>query len=320
MKKIIYFILLLLTVNFVVAQNNKKFTQFNTNVKKVKETTTIFIINQQYTIEEFTNMLQSVWTVTPFKVIHHDNFNLLEYADSKYSIMSLGVSNELKKTNTGSITYLSHVGEFYYELLYFDLKELPKYDVIYNIYKYHTRSVGSFPLYSNILLPQIIHKPLTKENASTLYNELYKPNLFTNYNLFQLQMGFKKLNFLIQNNTRDKNNDSDSVIRKHSKNEIKTLASDTLYIPYGVHKRSYMKYKFPYKIVPLKKIGDMIMSGQHIKYLRMSKYESIGYTLNKAEVIDSKTGLPIIKITSNVVNTFNKKLFERINRKIEKCL
>lgn len=317
MKPFFFYLLLVLATTFGYTQSTNKFNQFDSSVRKVKKTTTIFVINPQYSKADFKAMLKSVWTVTPFEVIYNNDFNIVDYANPKYSIISLGVSYGVKQINTGSVTHTTKEGEFYYEFLYLKLNESTKLNSAYAIYKHHVRSIGSFKLYGNYMVdPSYYHKPLKPDNASTRYDALYQPYLFTNYNLPQLKMEFKKLNLLVENNVRERDNKGESFMKKYTKGEIKTLASDTLYIPYGLHKRSYLKYKYPYKIISSQDLNDKLLSGQSIKYLRITSKEHLGYTLNKAEVIDSKTGVPMITITTNRLNSFYPKLFERINRKI----
>jgi len=329
MKKIIsLFLLILTTVGF--SQSKKKFKQFYSSIRNAKTQTTLFVVNQQYTLQQYEDILKEAWTVTPFKVIYNKDYNIVECAKNNYSVVSIGVLHEDYEIRENSTTTRITNSNFYYEYTYLNLSKIPKKNPAYNIYKKHIRNIGGFLLKGhNYFNPANFYKPLNKNNAYTLYDILYEPNLFINSDLLSLQSEFKKLNLMVENNTKSTYRKGKHLINKNKRRQLHTLVSDTLYIPYGTPKMSYKQYAYPYKVVPYRQIQEKVLSGEHVKYLITDSKEAPYSTLYFADIIDSKTGLPLLKLKSGstlIANDsflfgrrFYRKLFLKINKKVSKA-
>lgn len=323
MRKIIYYILILAST-LVHGQNSKRFKQFDSSVQNVKETTTVFIFNEQYSINEYKNMLTDTWTVTPFEVIYNKDFDIMTYVDKKYSIVSIGSFYSTSTFEDRNLNRISTSGiNYFYTCSYLDLNQVPNTEVEANIYKYYSRDVGSFLLspslsfevkYSNNS-DQI--KNLRKNNAFTLNETLYKPNIFTNYDLYSLKMHFKELNFMIENNTKRIHKEGVSLIKKKSKKSIESLVTDTLYIPNDIPEKNYQKYKYPYKVVSKKELERVVLSNKSIKYVSPFMDDHIAAQENVTRIIDSNTGLPILTIRGPSWTSYSK-LFAQINNKVSR--
>jgi hypothetical protein len=98
MKKIILIKLLLLTIivnsQISVSSNHIGSTKKldAETLERFKKTETIFLLSNVIEKAVYEEMLKKSWTVTPFKIININDFNLRDYVNDKYSFVNISGS------------------------------------------------------------------------------------------------------------------------------------------------------------------------------------------------------------------------------------
>lgn len=277
----------------------------NNELNKFKKTETIFVLSSIYDKEVYEEILKKSWTVTPFKVVDIEDFNLEDYLSSKYSIVTIGgLTRTVESSKISTISTYVYLDFKMYngEKIRKEISELSpkirkkkrnkKIEDIEHDYTYNIARVFLFPKKNYYFSDGGI-------NASSDNNEIYTDDVFFNYKPGFLKNYFQKINNLI------KNNESYWMYKEDYKPELKKIATKTLYIPsylsikYNGVKgengerdhsnidRIFKNYKYSYEIISDQELSDKIMSSdEEFYYLRYVR-ENVERFL---QVVNSKTG------------------------------
>ena len=273
---------------------------------KFKKTETIFVLSTLYEIEEYQKILDEVWTVTPFRIIDAEEFEIREFLGSKYSVAQLsGIKKEVQMKSGSTVPVVN---------TYFDLKMYNKAMIQKKLSKLspkkrkekrseimemYSSDIARFLLYPKEEFITEIYKD-TKQNDNMAYivDALFHRDVFFNNKLGFIKNYFQKINNLLE--TEEVNwMYGDSYI-----NEIANLTNETLYIPsyvlykYNGRKRTdnlqdesyldelFKDYVYDYELIDDNVLNDKILSGEEFYYLRYARSNSERFI----QIINSKTG------------------------------
>ncbi|OEK09886.1 hypothetical protein A8C32_10275 [Flavivirga aquatica] len=304
---------------------------------KFKNTETIFVLSDVYERDVYEEILEKTWSVTPYKIVEFEDFNIKKYLSNKYSIANLSGFKRIKQmkyggTSTSLFTYFDF--KIYdSESIHEELKKLASKKVSSKkrikkereIIMGNSSNIARFYVFPK---DNFIHKSLSADKEE-LVNSLYTEDVLFNYKPGLLKNYFQKINNLIENE------EVYWMYEDDYQPELKKLASNKLYIP------SYMKIKYngwaaqdgeeedenindifkkyehEYEVVSDKDLSDRIMSGEefyYVRYVRMNVERFL-------QIVNSKTGEVIYRgyITGLSYNIKPKHIAE-INSKIKKAI
>lgn len=335
MKRILLLLVLLITnvsfAQFAVSKNDSgKLSEFEKErFERFKTSTTIFVLSNVYSKEQYETILNETWTVTPFKVVSANDFDYLDYLNGDFSFAHL----QTKIRTSGSSFFVDSFINFY--LL--DTKEinekLPKtknkQDKIIDLVFDNIQGIGRIALFSNTELLKLADKnngsgggvSLTYKDPSIktyskntkdqklkdyhkeMISMTYDNNSFKNYSLGYLKNYFKYFNDLLVNETFV------WLYNQGKTQEIKKLKTETLYIPDFAKveyrpgkikdedfseediKKMMSPYKYKYEFISKDELDAKIMNNEEVYYFRYVKLNSDSFI----QIVNSKTGDVIYK-------------------------
>lgn len=307
MKKII---LLLSTLCYGLSMQSQIQTKFKkSTLQEFKGTETVFILSDLYAPEEYEEMLENAWTVTPFTVVAYDQFKMTDYLDGKHSFVFIEVE-KMTTDKGGKYLYC------YLDFVTYDVeakkKEIAKLrgksDRKTNIF-----SKNQNPILRIMLFPEnkFLGKAITGGlSANTIYNDdvfyTYKPGFLRNF--------FQEASTIL---TEGKEYD---MQKDYVKPEITKLQNATLYMPSytTINYNPYLmdastkgeedktelmsKYKYKYEYIDNDELSKKIMNKEDIYYLRFTRVNA----WKLIQVVNAKTG-------NIVYNSFNAGLNYQLN-------
>ena len=304
-------------------------------LEKFKKTETIFVLSTIYEIEEYQKILDEIWTVTPFRIIDAEEFEIREFLGSKYSIAQMsGIRKEIQSESgrTYPVVYT------YFDIKVYDKamiqKKLSKMspkkrkEKRSEIMEMYSSDIARFFLYPNDEFIEEVYKGTKQnDNIAFIVDAIFHRDVFFNYKLGFLKNYLQKINNLLE---EEKLN---WVYGNNFINEVANLADETLYIPsyllnkFNIWKKvhqmqdeSYLdelfkSYEYDYELIDDNALNDKILNGEEFYYLRYARTNSERFI----DVINSKTGEIVhsqymIGITSNVKDKNIKELSKCVSK------
>ncbi len=267
-----------------------------------KKTTTVFVLSDIIDNKTYNEILNHSWTVTPFKVVNHNDFEIAQYLDGKHSFAILEGYHKQVTSKSGIVSDYVHIYvNFYYlneEKLKKDINKLKKGSKKYKRKLRSAFSVNSLKVARIDLFPKdkFYHKALSSDTESIL-ETIFEKDVFYNYKTGFLKNYFQKVNNLISENKNYWMYDND-----YDK-ELKNLSKKTLYIP-SYHQIKYnpwkmedskkedefdkvfSAYNYKYEYQDADELNRRILAGEEFYYLRYVRVNSQKFI----HVVNSKTG------------------------------
>ncbi len=308
----------------------KKFNK--SELEKFKKTETIFVLSSIYERDVYEEILKNSWTVTPYKVVDIEEFDIEDYLSDKYSIAQIKGSILEKQKGSGIVgTYLFT----YFEINMYDSEKIFKRLDAMSPKKRNKKKKSIIDMYSSTfaffyLFPkdEFIRTSLTSD-LDKITISFFTEDIFYNYKPGLLKNYFQKINNLL----------ADEEIYWMYKDdylpELKKLAKEKLYIPSymtikydpfraqdsGENNESINKvldsYNYQYEIISTDELSKKIMNNEEIYYFRYVRMNSEKFF----QIVNSKTGEIIYrKYTSGFSYNLKPKHIKELNSKIAKAL
>ncbi|MFV9484925.1 hypothetical protein ACNI3T_13840 [Christiangramia sp. ASW11-125] len=273
----------------------KKFK--NGEFEKFKKTTTLFVLPNTIQKNEYQEILEKSWTVTPYEIVDHNEFNIENYINGKYSIADLKTILHLSRSGGYSL----HV---FFDIRIFDDEEISekskkvsskkweknKIEIILknssNIARFYINPRSKF--YEEVLDIGINEIPGSKFNDEYFFN--YKSGYLKNY--------FQKVNDLLE---------AEKLYWMYADDylpALNSLSNKILYVPsymdedYNIlagkngdseeeiFKDLFKEYQFKYEIIENHALNKMILEGKDIYYLRFVKVNTPRFL----QIINAQSG------------------------------
>ncbi len=268
-------------------------------LKRLKGTTTIFVLSSKYDLAEYESILQDTWTVTPYKVMLHDDFSVLDYLTGDYTFAS--ISGFVKQTSKSSYVH------GYLDIYMYDQEAVAKFvkkskpeKKNFNDKFNDALNDAKIPIARVELHPTIefIAAATRGINSTESRKLLYSGDAFHTYQLGMLKNNLQKINSLIAEEKTMWMYGSDKTP------EIKNLKKATLYLPdYLKIKRNAFAfansqrddkdvanlmedYPYKYEFLTEQQMTDKILEGQDMYYLKFTCVNGQKFV----HVVNGKTG------------------------------
>lgn len=282
------------------------------------KTTTVFLFSNVYDTSVYEEVLKQSWTVTPYKIVAIDDFDLSNYLDGFYSFVSIGALKiDRQKSNNLNVlslycffdVYMFNENEKIKELVKLSKKSEMKIKN-YNVMVENKINLARFYLYPKAEFIDKIYKESISysrtikalfsesqpkgEGAKALINEEmfynYKPGFLVNY--------FQKVSQLL------KDKQTNWMYAKEAKEELADLKTETLYIPEYLNVKYdpwtlrdsdktedekiklFSKYNYKFQYITDAEINKKILNTEKFYYLRYVRTNAERFL----QVINSKTG------------------------------
>lgn len=308
--------------------------------ERFKKTETIFLLSNLYDKTVYEDMLKDTWTVTPYKIVNINDFNLKDYLTDHYSFVHIsssmrgnmftkgGVFKDPKKPSSAPKLLYTFV-----DIIMFNnekkSKELQKVTSEKELNVYNLMEDYQIPVARLYLSPNENYitrfiadkKPHPEEPES-----LYKDDLFYNLKPGFLKNYFQKINEVL------KAGGYYSIFTKKAENEVKKLANTTLYIPNYIKleanpwsrdkeedsKKLFGNYNYKHEFIDDNELDKKIQNEEEFYYLRYVRMNTDKYI----QIINSKTGAIIYSdyIPSLMSLKIDEDHLKKINKAIEKEL
>lgn len=274
-------------------------------LEKFKSTTTVFVLPQLNSKEEYEKILKEVWTVTPFKVVEYKDFKLLDYTDGNYSFAKF--IGDIVVSGKGTVYVHTNFAIKTLDKEKFDkgLAKLKEDDKKYGkklneLFDENVSYIGRAPLSvrNAFLVDAMVAR--SYEKTSALYEKMYTEDSFTNTNLGMLKNYFQLINSLLTKGEHC------GLYDDFVNPEITKLKSNVLYIPEAYKmeynpwksteksrdekdlKKLLEDYKYKYEFISDKDLEKKILNNEDIFYLRYVSMNGNKYI----QVVNAKTGNP----------------------------
>lgn len=334
--KIKLLIILTILSNVCMAQvdlrNKDRESKFkDKELAKFKNTETIFILPQNLDEEYCKEILNQYWTVTPFKVVNYNEFNIFNYLQKDYSFVQVKSRKIYRQTNMG--TQLMGFTCF----LDFSLLEnsTKLYDKLYKV-ETHKRNkklskwiddyVSSFMTINFYLKNEYKQFVYTKSDEELIHS-LYTENAF-----HDLNDGFFK-NYIQRINETFIDNINLDLHSGEYTSDLKNLATQKLYIPSYVALKNnaftretnedvkyfnklFTPYTFEKEVMTVEDICQKIKNNEDFYYLRLVRSDTTFF-----EVVHSLTGEVVYSYQTNLirVNLYDQDIKD-LDKKIKKAV
>lgn len=275
-------------------------------LERFKSTTTIFVLSDVLSTSEYEQLLKDTWTVTPYKLVSHKDFGLLDMYQKNYSFAMLTgfkvVKKEMGMTKSASLhTYFDvamYDGDEIAEKLgklSSDLKEKKKKKKVKAIFNENKESILKFYLFPN---SEFVATALTKKNEEIM-NSVYTEDVFFNYSKGMLKNYLQKSNALLTEKETYWMYKKDSDAQK-----LAGLASSKLYIPEYVAQKTngwtagisdrdeketaklFKGYDYEYELINKADLDAAIATGNEFYYLRYVRVNAERFV----QIVNAKTG------------------------------
>ncbi len=271
-------------------------------LEKFKNTETIFLLSSIFNKQEYENILKDSWTVTPYKIVELENFNITEYFGKDFNIAQLSGFKRTRDMQYGG-------GQVVNLHAYIDIKLYDGKEILEKLEKLkpeqHSKKINdileanSYDIARFYIFPKddFIVTALDT-NMNTTVNSLYTEDVFFNYKLGFLKNYFQKINNLI------KDEEVYWLYEDDYLPELQKLKNNTLFIPSYISIKFkpfkgedgeenneniediFDKYDFKYEIIDDEKLSDKILATEPIYYLRYVRTNAERFI----QVVNSITG------------------------------
>ena len=299
-------------------------------LEKFKKTTTVFVLPEFNTKEDYEKVLKEVWTVTPFKVVDFEDFKVADFTDGTYSFAKF----------IGDITVSSKGTTYVHTNFTIRILDKEKFDKgfakiksddkkfdkkLSELFNENTTLIARAPLCVNNKFLADAMVARSDKKAEVLYDRMYTEESFTNTNLGMLKNYFQLINKLVTNGEHC------GLYDDFVKPEIKNLKTSTLYIP-DAYKMEYNPwrvteklrdekdlkklledYKYKYEFINDKDLEKKILSNEDFFYLRYVSMNGNKYL----QVVNAKTGEPVFYFYGVMTYNLKDDDFKRITKAID---
>lgn len=289
-------------------------------IDDLKKTETIFALSNAYDKATYEKILNDSWTVTPFKVVDIQDFDMKDYIKGDYSFVQLnGVKRESDQGNS--------------VFIYVDICMYDKEAVVKRMGK--TKNFQKLLNSNKIEIARLFFAPTNEfvreawdEEANKTFTKMYTQNVFYNYAPGFLKNYFQKINNLII-----EGKEYSAYAKNGSVSEISNLKTKTLYIPTYTANLNvpplieseeeldpntvleiFDKYDFKYEMIDDEDINEKILKGEEVYYLRYVR----SYTKKFLSIVNSKTGEEVYHtVPSGILPTLKSKHIGEMNKEIK---
>ncbi|TMM52187.1 hypothetical protein FEE95_21095 [Maribacter algarum] len=275
-------------------------------LERFKSTTTVFVLSDVIDASEYEQILKDTWTVTPYKLISHEDFNLMEMHKGNYSFAALTgfkvVKKEMGMTKSASLhTYFDvamydadEIGKKLAKLSP-DLSDKKKKKKLKAIFNENRESILKFYLFPTA---EFVGIALTKKDDE-IVKSIYTEDVFFNYTKGMLRNYLQKSNALIAGEKTYWMYKKDAEAEK-----IARLASSKLFIPEyitqktnawtaGISDRDEKEvekllkgYGYDYELINKDDLDNAIISGKEFYYMRYVRMNAERFV----QIVNAKTG------------------------------
>jgi len=275
-------------------------------LERFKSTTTIFVLSDVIEASEYEKLLKDTWTVTPYKLVSHDNFDLTDTYQGNYSFATLSgfkvVKKEMGMTKSASLHTYFDVAMYDGEeiktklgKLSSDLSDKKKRKKLKAIFNDNKESILKFYLFPNT---EFVATALTKKDDEIL-KSVYTEDVFFNYSKGMLKNYFQKSNELLTNEETYWMYKKDFDDKK-----LASLASSKLFIPEYVTQKTngwttgisdrddkevqklFKDFDQDHEFISKADLDDAILEGKEFYYLRYVRINAERFV----QIVNSKTG------------------------------
>lgn len=305
-------------------------------LENFKKTTTVFVLSNVYSKEDYEKILKEAWTVTPFILVDYMDFEVNKYANGNYSIAKLYgditvSSHGTRYMHTNLIVRTIDSDKFQKKFSKLDPKDKKYLRKLHEIFIENSSIIAKVPLsVNNNFLTGM--KEATEvfnpdEKLSGLYKIMYTEKSFTNMNLGMLKNYFQQISKSLSIGEHY------GLYDDFSKSEIKNLKENILYIP-DVYKMKYdawgwsenlrsdkevkellEDYKYKYEFISDADLERKILNNETIYYLRYVSMNANKYL----QVVNAKSGTPVYYFYGAMTYNLKDGDFESIYKSINKA-
>lgn len=266
-------------------------------LESFKKTTTIFVLSEQLSTDEYEKILNEAWTVTPFKVVKKSDFNFLDYLNEKYSIFK--IYGFKRTSDKGSVSLFMSIDLRTYNIA--DIKKKSKKlsekkfaKKINSIIASNSNKIARIELYPKDDFTRVA----LGSSMEDIVKAMYTDDVYFNYNLGYLKNYFQKVNnqLLI--------NEGYWLYEDDYELNLKKLQNSTLYIPSYISIKYngwtgqdsenndgniddlFKKYEFKYQTISDEDLNNKILNNEEVYYLRYCRRNAERFLA----VVNSKNG------------------------------
>ena len=304
-------------------------------LEKFKQTTTIFVLSDIYNEQAYKAILDKSWTVTPYKIVSHKNFNPFDYKEGNFSFAEVSGYKITKTTKMGSIVHKLYTFVDFY-MYHFDeiekglskLSEKKAKKKMTGILFSNRDRIARFYLFPD---SDFVNTALNKK-MDEISTSMLSEDIFFNYKLGMLKNYLQKINNLITD---------EKIYWIYKENEfseeLKNLTREVLYIPEYVGMKTdaftsaienreeneiiklFNNYEYKYEFVDNSVLNDKILNGEEIYYLRYVRHNAEKFI----DIVNSQTGEVIYRnyvtgLSYNIKPKHLKELNKTISKSIKK--
>ncbi|WP_026755980.1 hypothetical protein [Sediminibacter sp. Hel_I_10] len=342
-KKLLFFVCFLILFKVsaqisVGARHVWKMKKFpKGQLDKFKKTETIFILSNIIDTASYQKLLKDSWSVTPYKLVNREDFDLLDYMDmdGNFSFANLEGLHKQKTTKSGLVVdYLYLYINFYmidFEGFKDDVSKLKKnkrsYEGDFNMaLTSNTQKIARIEMFpKDTFIPTAL-----STNSEVIMDSIYNRDVFYNYKPGFLKNYFQKVNNQLVDEEEYWMYENDFLP------ELKKLSKTILYIPnYHIIKFNSRKmtakedkegfeevlsgYDYEYQFQDEIEMDERILSGEEFYYLRFVRVNSQKFV----QIVNSKTGEIVYRdYIAGALSSYNlkKRHIKDINDLIKKAL
>ncbi|MGB5983152.1 MAG: hypothetical protein WBG46_13505 [Nonlabens sp.] len=344
-------------VNVGVIDGNNNLRPLNPELtKEIKEATLIFVKPKYFKTESVTEILESSWTISPYKIVDYNDFDPLEYQGPNFTVCRIYPHVMPRSNNMGLRYYLvNNQLEFYTldpDLLTKNIAEIEE-DTNSERYNSQIRNAlirsrnawASISLFDNAASVGDINQSETEQvkqrlrregliseaedqlEIEDIYRTVNEKNYFLNLNQGWLKNYIQAVNDAVENDmvlSRYQNRYGEAVINLKNQRLLipeyvglkMSVLDDDVELDQELLAKVLKKYKYDREIVSASEIGQRILNGDDFYYLRYAPV----FDWQFIEVVHSTTGKIIFsnhESKSVFTPNFRKKHFKVLSKAID---
>lgn len=303
------------------------------DLKKLKSSTTVFLLPETNSVEDYTTILNEVWTFNEFQVVDIESYDPADYRTGEHIVASIEVLSIIDQSTgrlMGFTPYLAfkYFNRSEFKKKYSKLSPKAKKKKKKSLIKLCSHNYAHIYLSTKI---DVWQNSLTGGSDEIIPFTYSEDNYIYNFGLGFLYNDFKQINdFFEQGESSNMLSDVYSPI-------LKDLEELPLYIPessFESFKRplgklpkmvkesdediSKMLDKYPseYTLIPEEELNAKILSQERILYLKYTRL--VGSRI--LEIIDSSNGESLFRTsTKGIKINLDKKLMSELNKAVKKA-
>jgi len=291
-------------ISFGAKHFNKSGELEKGELEKFKSTTTIFVLSDVIDKNEYEKILKETWTVTPYKILTREEYELIELYQKNYSFVELMSTKKTKSSKMAGISLYTYLDIGMYNVTEID-KELPKVKTknekkrkykIHEIFTENKKTIARIHLFPT---RDFVDDVIFEWRMYKVVDKIYSENVFFNYTTGMLKNYFQKANNLIEIGDPYAMSGKDFNME-----EIAKLSTSKLYVPNylkgwkntikatiddeaeAIALELFSTYEFDYEFISTEDLDSKIASGKEFFYLRYVVANNEKFV----QIVNSKTG------------------------------